>query len=80
MACARCPNQRYYQLLWTDRTDPSVICVMMRCCAGPELQLRRAGSTFYSEIFKTPDAVLARADELRDRWSPLGETPAAQPA
>ena len=65
MACARCPNQKYYELLWTDPADPSVMCVMMRCCAGPEVQLRRDGKTFHSEIFKTVPEVRARAEELR---------------
>ena len=65
MACARCPYQSNYQLLWRDAEDPEVIAVMLRCCAGPELQIRRASAVLLSEIFKTVPAVVARAEELR---------------
>lgn len=65
MACARCPYQSNYQLLWRDADDPEVIAVMLRCCAGPELQIRRGSAVLLSEIFKTVPAVVARAEELR---------------
>ena len=69
MACARCPYTSNYQLLWRDAADPEVIAVMLRCCAGPELQIRRGGQVVLSEIFKTPPAAVARAEELRGaRW------------
>ena len=54
-----------YQLLWQDEAHPEVVCVMLRCCAGPELQLRRGSSVLLSELLKTAQAVLARAEELR---------------
>jgi hypothetical protein len=73
MACARCPYTSNYQLLWQDTADPSVIAVMLRCCAGPELQIRRGPSVLFSEIFKTPSAVVSRAEELRDMF-PIEET------
>jgi hypothetical protein len=38
---------------------------MLRCCAGPELQIRRGSEKLLTELFPTPDAVLARAEELR---------------
>ena len=65
MACAKCPYTKSYQLLWQDQADPDVICVMLRCCAGPELQIRRGSSVLLSELLKTAPAVLARAEELR---------------
>jgi thymidylate synthase ThyX len=65
VACARCPYQSNYQLLWREAEDPDVIAVMLRCCAGPELQIRRGADVLLSEIFKTVPAVLARAEELR---------------
>jgi hypothetical protein len=68
MACARCPYQKNFELLWTDAADPEVICVMLRCCAGPELQIRRGNERLVSEIFKTVPAVRERAEELRSSW------------
>ena len=65
MACARCPYLSKYELLWQDAEDPDVIAVMLRCCAGPELQIRRGTELLLSEIFATPPAVVARAEELR---------------
>jgi hypothetical protein len=65
MACARCPYVANYQLLWQDPGDPDVIAVMLRCCAGPELQIRRGNQVLLSEILKTAPAVVARAEELR---------------
>jgi hypothetical protein len=65
MACARCPYTSNYQLLWQHTDDPAVIAVMLRCCAGPELQVRRGPAVLLSEIFKTPSAAVSRAEELR---------------
>ena len=65
MACARCPYQANYELLWRDAQEPDVIAVMLRCCAGPELQVRRGTTVLLSEIFTTAPAVVARAEELR---------------
>ncbi|MGE0594359.1 MAG: hypothetical protein AB7G23_16685 [Vicinamibacterales bacterium] len=86
MACARCPYTQSYTLLWQDERDPDVKAVMLRCCAGPELQIRRGADTLFAEIFKTRTAVLERSEQLRaDRsWeSGAGEsakapTPAAE--
>jgi len=68
VACARCPYQSNVELLWRDAADPDVVCVMLRCCAGPELQIRRGAVVLRSEIFKTVPAVRGRADELRSSW------------
>jgi len=77
MACARCPYTSNYQLLWQHADDPAVIAVMLRCCAGPELQIRRGRAVLLSEIFKTPLAVVARAEELRGAWPSLSPSLAA---
>jgi hypothetical protein len=71
MACARCPYQSNYQLIWRDVADPQLIAVMLRCCAGPELQIRRGSERLLSEIFSTPEAVLERAEQLRGQPVPL---------
>jgi hypothetical protein len=68
VACARCPNQKYYELLWADAAEPEVICVMLRCCAGPELQIRRGGTRLLCELFATPDAVRSRGEALKGAW------------
>ena len=65
MACARCPYTSNYELLWQDAADPDVIAVMLRCCAGPELQIRRGRQVLLSEIYATAPAVVARAEALR---------------
>ena len=75
MACARCPHKDKYELLWTDRAEPGVICVMLRCCAGPELQIRRGAEVLVDELLRTPDAVRSRAEELRDAWSDAAAGP-----
>ncbi len=68
MACLRCPYTSNYQLLWQDAADPDVIAILLRCCAGPELQIRRGSDVLLSEIFKTAPAVVDRAEELRSTF------------
>lgn len=70
MACQRCPYTGNYELLWRDDAEPDVICVLLRCCAGPELQVRRGAQVLLSEIFATKSAVLERAEELRGNFAP----------
>jgi hypothetical protein len=53
---------------------------MLRCCAGPELQIRRGSEVLLSEIFKTASAVMARAEELRGSSVADAPSTAAQPA
>lgn len=73
MACQKCPYTTNYQLLWQDDTDPDVICVMLRCCAGPELQVRRGKQVLRAEIFSTASAVRERAEDLRGSFAPPDE-------
>lgn len=65
MACARCPYQQQYEVLWMQHAEPQVICVLLRCCAGPELQVRRGRDVLRSEIYATVPEVRARAEQLR---------------
>ena len=67
MACARCPYTSRYDILWRDEADPEVLCVMLRCCSGPELRILRGSTVLLSELYKTPDGVSARAAALRGR-------------
>jgi hypothetical protein len=75
MACAKCPYTNAYELIWQDAADPAVICVLLRCCAGPELQIRRGPDVLRSELHPTKDAVLERAEMLKSspHFSPLSE-------
>ena len=55
-----------YELLWTDKRNPDVRCVLLRCCAGPELQVRRGSEVLLDEILPTAEAVRERARQLRE--------------
>jgi hypothetical protein len=79
MACARCPYQKHYELLWQDPDDAELICVLLRCCAGPEIQLRRGGERLLSEIFKTVPEARARAEALQ-RLPRFGEVDFTAPS
>ena len=70
MACAKCPYQNTYQLIWRDEGDPELIAVLLHCCSGPELQVRRGAERLLCELHTTREAVLTRAEELRGK--PLG--------
>ena len=65
MACARCPYTNRYDVIWRDEADPDLMAVMLRCCSGPELRILRNGAVLLSELFKTPEMVLERANALR---------------
>lgn len=69
MACQKCPYTTNYELLWQDDAEPDVICVLLRCCAGPELQIRRGAQVLASELLPTKSAVIERADELRGNYA-----------
>lgn len=62
MACEKCPYKDNYTLLWQDG---SRIAVLLRCCAGPELQVREGSTVVLSELYSTVAAVERRAAELR---------------
>jgi hypothetical protein len=65
VACAKCPYTSRYDVLWRAEADPEVLCVMLRCCSGPELRILRGTQVLRSEIFKSPDAVKERAAALQ---------------
>jgi len=64
VACAKCPYTSRYDVLWRDATHSNVICVMLRCCSGPELRILRGTDVLRSEIYKSPDDVQKRAQAL----------------
>ncbi len=52
-----------------------VACVMVSCCAGAELQLRRSGDVILRELYPMKSDLYERANELRSQWqSEVGPT------
>jgi len=74
MACVTCPYQGNYELLWERAGVPPRRCVMLWCCAGPELQIRDGDAVILDEYFDDPEDLYERADVLRAEH--LGTAPA----
>jgi hypothetical protein len=52
-----------------------VACVMVSCCSGAELQLRRSGDIILRELYPMKSDLHERANELRSTWqSEMGPT------
>ena len=51
------------RLLWTDGDTQ---CVMISCCAGAELQVRRASTVILRELYPTKSDLYERARLLRE--------------
>ena len=52
-----------------------VSCVMVSCCSGAELQLRRSGDVILRELYPMKSDLYERANELRSQWqSEVGPT------
>jgi hypothetical protein len=47
----------------------SVVCVMISCCSGAELQLRRDGEIVLRELYPTKSDLYERAAELASQLS-----------
>jgi hypothetical protein len=71
VACVGCPYLQNYDLIWQSEDDPRVICLMLWCCAGPELQIRRDKELLLDEFYSSRALVYERADQLRDSWQQL---------
>jgi hypothetical protein len=52
--------------LWTDGT---VECVMISCCSGAELQVRRDGEILVRELYPMKSDLYERARELAEAYS-----------
>jgi hypothetical protein len=83
VACYNCPWLENYDLIWKDEADPRVICVMLWCCAGPELQIRRGEELLLDEYYATKALVYERAEQLRREGftaqSPTAGKPESRP-
>lgn len=79
MACYNCPWLQNYDLIWRDESDPSIICVMLWCCAGPELQVRRGDELLLDEFYATKTLVYERAAQLRREGLTAPPPPADRP-
>jgi hypothetical protein len=52
--------------LWrVDAGDAAEVCVMISCCAGAELQVRRGDEIFLRELYPDKATLFERAAELR---------------
>ena len=80
MACIGCPYLQNYDLIWRGVSDPDLICVMLWCCAGPELQVRRGDDILVDEFFSTKALVYERAEQLRDGTFPASASATAESA
>jgi hypothetical protein len=70
VACYGCPYLQNYDVIWRDASDSTIMCVMLWCCAGPELQIRRGDEIVVDEFFSTRDLVYERAEQLRvEGWT-----------
>ena len=65
----RDPDERE---LWRVK---DVACVMVSCCSGAELQLRRSGDVILRELYPMKSDLYERADQLHSQWqSEVGPT------
>ena len=51
--------------LWREK---DVSCMMVTCCSGAELQLRRGGGVILRELYPLKSDLYERAKELRSEW------------
>ena len=68
MACPTCPYLGNYELLWEAVGPPPRRCVMLWCCAGPELQIRDGETVVLDEYFDDPEDLYDRAEVLRVQY------------
>jgi len=55
-----------------------VECVMISCCSGAELQVRRVGEIALRELYPTKSDLYERANNLRETLEGTQRTPSAQ--
>ena len=72
MACVTCPYLGNYELLWERAGTPLRRCVMLWCCAGPELQIRDGDTVIVDEYFDDPEDLYDRAEILRAEYGDTG--------
>jgi hypothetical protein len=58
------------RVLWTAG---EIVCVMISCCAGAELQLRRREEILLRELYPSKSDLYERARDLRAEYSGAGE-------
>ena len=52
-------------LLWQNDDGAGTCCVMVSCCSGAELQMRRAGEVVLRELYPDTSTLYERARQLR---------------
>ena len=70
-------------LLWETEDEDGLSCVMVSCCSGAELQLRKGGGIVLRELYPDKSTVYERAHQLKTeaafRSSPGAAVPARTP-
>lgn len=51
--------------LWREPEDNGRVCVMVSCCSGAELQVRRGDEILLRELYPDKAALYERAAQLR---------------
>jgi hypothetical protein len=75
VACIGCPYLQHYDLIWREPGAPDVMCVMLWCCAGPELQIRRGEEVLVDEFYSSRELVYERAGALRGEFTGSAGSP-----
>ncbi len=53
-------------VLWTRDGEPQTPCVMISCCAGAELQVRRGADIVLRELYPDKSTLYERARQLEN--------------
>lgn len=59
-------------VLWHLDDEPDLTCVMVSCCAGAELQVRRGADIVLRELYPDKSTLYDRARQLRQFPPPSG--------
>lgn len=55
-------------VLWQADDEHETTCLMISCCSGAELQMRRGGEIVLRELYPDKSTLFERARDLRARW------------
>ena len=59
-------------VLWHLDEEPDMTCVMVSCCSGAELQVRRGADIVLRELYPDKSTLYDRARQLRRSPPPTG--------
>ena len=64
-------------VLWRADDEHETTCVMISCCTGAELQMRRGTEIVLRELYPDKTTLFERARDLRAEWQALLPHPEA---